>query len=59
MKMNRSGEVSAAEASRRLQIALDYTYRLLWAGKLAGRKIGNTWRIPVRAIEDRKAQLGR
>ena len=59
MKTNCSGEVSAAEAARRLKIALDYTYRLLWAGKLAGRKIGKTWRIPVQAINDRKEQLAR
>jgi excisionase family DNA binding protein len=59
VKRNHSGEVGAAEASRRLQIALDYTHRLLWAGKLAGKKIGKSWRIPVQAIEDRKTHLGR
>jgi excisionase family DNA binding protein len=56
---NHGGEVSAAEAARRLQIALDYTYRLLWSGKLAGRKVGKTWRIPVQAINDRKENLAR
>lgn len=52
-------EVGAAEAARRLEIALDYLYRLLWSGKLAGRKIGKTWRIPVDAINLRKQQLTR
>lgn len=55
----KTNEVSAAEAARRLRIALDYTYRLLWSGKLAGRKIGKTWRIPVQAIDERKEQLER
>lgn len=55
--MKRFEEVSAVEAARRLQIALDYTYRLLWAGKLAGRKVGRTWRVPVRAINERKEHL--
>ncbi len=59
MKMKSSGEVSAVEAVRRLQIALDYTYRLLWAGKLAGRKVGRTWRVPIRAINERKEHLSR
>jgi len=57
VKPNRDGEVGAAEAARRLQIALDYTYRLLWSGKLAGRKVGKRWRIRAEAIEERKQQV--
>jgi excisionase family DNA binding protein len=59
VKTNSSNEVSAAEGARTLQIELDYFYRLLRCGKLAGRKVGKTWRIPVAAIEVRKAQLAR
>jgi excisionase family DNA binding protein len=57
VKTGSSNEVSAAEAARRLQIELDYLYRLVWSGKLSGRKVGRTWRIPFRAIDERKEHL--
>lgn len=50
-------EVSAVEAARRLGIGLDYTYSLLWTGKLAGRKVGRVWRVPIRAINERRKTL--
>ena len=52
-------EVSAVEAARRLGIGLDYTYSLLWTGKLIGRKVGGKWQVPVQAIKDRIDSLGR
>jgi excisionase family DNA binding protein len=51
-------EVSAVEAARRLGIGLDYLYSLLWTRKLAGRKVGRSWRIPESAIAGRLRQTG-
>jgi len=31
--------ISAIEASRSLEVGLDYLYSLLWTGRLRGRKI--------------------
>jgi excisionase family DNA binding protein len=58
MKTNDRGEISAVESARRLGVGLDYLYSLLWTGKLPGRKVGKTWRIPVSAIEARLKQRG-
>ncbi len=52
-------EVTAIEAARQLGVGLDYLYGLLWTGKLSGRKAGKVWRIPVRAISERKKALQR
>jgi excisionase family DNA binding protein len=49
-------EISAVEAARRLGVGLDYTYSLLWTGKLLGRKDGNQWRVSVAAVEERLKQ---
>jgi excisionase family DNA binding protein len=57
-KYNLKEEISAIEAARRLGIGLDYTYALLWTGKLLGRKIGSRWCIPVEAVEDRLKRRG-
>jgi excisionase family DNA binding protein len=46
-------EISAVEAARTLGVGLDYLYSLLWTGKLAGRKVGNLWRIPASAVDQR------
>lgn len=46
-------EVSPAEVARKLGIDLHYVYALLWSGKLAGRKIGKQWHIPIEAVEAR------
>lgn len=52
-------EVSAVEAARRLKVGLDYVYGLLWTRKLAGQKVGRTWRVPVHAIDERLRTLRR
>ena len=46
-------ELTAAETCRRLGVSLDYVYRLLCAGQLAGRKKDKTWRISAAAVEER------
>jgi excisionase family DNA binding protein len=51
-------ELSAIEAARRLQVGLDYLYSLLWTGKLAARKVGGKWRVPVEAVEARLKRRG-
>ncbi|MGA9058456.1 MAG: helix-turn-helix domain-containing protein [Terriglobia bacterium] len=45
--------VTAKEAARRWGISLDFTYRQLLAGRIAGaRKHGKRWVIPVQAVRD-------
>ena len=47
----KSSRISAIESARRLGVGLDYSYSLLWTGKLAGRKVGRQWRVPADAVE--------
>jgi len=49
-------ELTAAETCRRLGVSLDYVYRLLYAGQLAGRKLDKTWRVSEAAVEERARQ---
>jgi excisionase family DNA binding protein len=58
MRSSEKLEVSAIEAARKLGVGLDYLYSLLWTGKLAGRKVGRQWRIPIEAVEVRLKQRG-
>jgi len=51
--MVRAKEMTATQSCRRLGITLDALYRLLYAGKLPGRKIEGVWRIPAAAIDAR------
>ncbi len=44
-------ELSPIEAARRLGVGLQYVYSLLWTGKLAGRKVGRSWRVSAQAVE--------
>lgn len=46
-------EVSAIEAARQLCIDPGYLYLQLRAGRIAGRKVGRRWLIPVSSIESR------
>jgi excisionase family DNA binding protein len=41
------------ETARQLDVSLKYVYDLLYAGRLPGRKIGRTWRIPSEAVASR------
>ncbi len=52
-------ELTAIEATRRLGITLDATYRLIYAGRLPARKVGKKWQIEAAAVESRvKAREG-
>jgi excisionase family DNA binding protein len=53
---NEKGELTAMEACRRLNVSLDYVYRLLYAGRLAARKVDGTWRISAADVEERVRQ---
>lgn len=46
-------EVSAIVAARKLGIDPSYLYLQLRAGRIAGRKVGRRWLIPVSAIDSR------
>jgi excisionase family DNA binding protein len=49
--------LSAMETSRRLGVTLDYLYRLLYAGRLPGKKLDGVWQIPAEAVEARRAVM--
>jgi excisionase family DNA binding protein len=51
--MGGTKELTATQSCRRLRITLDALYRLLYAGKLPGRKVEGVWRIPATAVEAR------
>lgn len=51
--MDAAKELTASQSCRRLGITLDALYRLLYAGKLPGRKVERVWRIPATAVEER------
>ena len=55
--MEKSRDLSAVEAARRLGVGLDYLYSLLWTGKLVGRKVGRTWRVSESAVEERRMAM--
>lgn len=46
-------EISAVEAARRLKVGLNHIYAQLWTGKLAGRKVGHVWKVPLTEVEQR------
>jgi excisionase family DNA binding protein len=58
--MAQEKELTTTQSCRRLGITLDALYRLLYAGKLPGRKADGVWRIPATAVESRrKTRKGR
>jgi excisionase family DNA binding protein len=52
--MDRRKELTATQSCRRLGITLDALYRLLYAGKLPGRKVEGVWRVRATAVEARR-----
>ena len=54
----KENEISARAAAQILGVNLQFIYQLIWTGKLPGRKVGGTWRIPTSAIEARLKQRG-
>jgi excisionase family DNA binding protein len=51
--MQTEQELTTREAAQKLRIGLDSVYALLWAGKLAARRVEGRWRIPASAITER------
>jgi len=51
--MENKKELTASESCRHLGITLDALYRLLYSGKLQGRKVEGVWRIPLSEVEQR------
>jgi len=45
--------IGTSDAARKLGIDLSYLYRLLWMGKLQGKKVDGKWQVSVAAIEQR------
>ena len=51
---NSTDELSALNAAREYEVALNYVYILCRLGRLEGaRKIDGVWRIPRRALQER------
>lgn len=46
-------ELTVTQASRRLGITLDATYRLVYAGMLPARKSQRRWLISAKAVQAR------
>ncbi len=49
-------EYSAIEAARALDVDTNYLYQQLRLGRIAGHKVGEEWRIPETAIQERLKQ---
>lgn len=56
--MSKSKEVTPKVAAQTLGVNLQFLYQLIWSGKLPGRKVSGTWRIPRQAIEERLKERG-
>ncbi len=50
---NISNEITPREAAVKLGIRVDALYRLLWSGKINGRKVDGQWRISAADIDKR------
>jgi excisionase family DNA binding protein len=46
-------ELSVVESARKLGVGLDRAYDLIWAGKLAARKVEGRWAVSREAVEER------
>ena len=51
-----SKELTVIEATRRLGVSLDATYKLIYAGKLPATKVEGRWFIPSAAVSARLEQ---
>jgi excisionase family DNA binding protein len=50
-------ELTALEAARQLDVDVNYLYCQLRQGRIAGRKVGDEWRIPKTAVQERQQRL--
>jgi len=46
-------QFKVSEAAREMKISLDATYRLIYAGKLIGKKKDGQWFIESASVEER------
>jgi excisionase family DNA binding protein len=54
MRIQDSRELSVAETARQLGIGLQYTYTLIYSGKLRARRVNRRWFVPADAVEARR-----
>ena len=54
--MEQMEEVTAREAARILKVNLQFLYQLIWSGKIEGKKVEGTWRIPKAVVEARRQE---
>jgi excisionase family DNA binding protein len=53
--MTKSSSITIAEAARALGHDMDYIYKLVRADRLRATKVGKTWHVDRKAVEERKA----
>ncbi len=51
--MQKVDHFTVREASEKLGVRLDYTYELIWTGRLPARRVDGRWLIPAQAVEAR------
>jgi excisionase family DNA binding protein len=56
--METEKSMSVRDAAFTLGVSLDLVYKLVWSGKLAGRKIDGKWRVSADAVQSRLAKKG-
>ena len=56
--MKRWHFLTVRDAARLMNVSIKFVYDLIWAGKLEAEKVGKTWHIPTRAVEQRLKQRG-
>jgi excisionase family DNA binding protein len=52
-------QLSTAEAARALGVSVDAVYKLIYAAKLAARKVNGVWVISATAVEARAERRGK
>ena len=57
--MDTRAELSVRETAIKLGIAFPEVYRLLWQGRLPGKKIDGVWRVEAAEVEKRLRILRR
>jgi len=51
--MRKENDLTVRETAEKLGVRLDYTYELIWTGRLPARRVDGRWLIPAQAVEDR------
>jgi len=53
MKTRQPSEFSVAEAARKLGVGLQYTYTLIYSGRLRARRVQGRWLVSAEGVDER------